>query len=513
MCQRYIKISAVLVSVGLLLAGGAAQANAQAADDFPPTFVDVSLSTTPCAGPTAWVYGASTCLRETEVVYICATILDQDWDDTTGSETEDDQGLVITMLSDWLPYSRSGVTYGPEPPAVPTDRAGGEGGDYYFFSGPASGVTTDVQLAFFVPQFNGANQARLRGQIDYDVLWRVTIGVQNGGPDSLPTDEDPVIRTSFFVCAVENSSLAPGNPPPNADAGPDQTVALDPTTGQARVKLDGTRTFDGSNIGFSPDSAEVFSKDILHYTWEWVSGPARVEPVEDNDGEPATMWVYLTQASTTTPYVYRLLVDDGVNALPSTDTVNVWVRTFKPMNRAPRAVILAPDGTVATVDDPIQVQVGEQVVLQANTDNADPDQDALLFRWRQTNEVGGDLESDQIMAGFQPVSGVNTDKSEWRALQAGKYFFRLLVIDQPEKRDAVLAGSSKSSTAECCVEVVAASGIAKVAAPEASTENGTLSADDDSSLTLPFALPQCGVGLAPLALVPLALGLMRSRRR
>lgn len=487
----------------LAVALGAGLAPAQS-NESPPDIIAEFLSTTPCATPTPWVFGADRCLLEGDVLYICLTVQDVDWaeSDTGGG---DDEGIIATSVSFWNPYFANNILYGPEPPAVTTDRAGALEGDFYFFTRPGTGITRDIQIPFRVPQFQGTNQARLRGEIDYDVAWTSIVCVRNGTPDQATTDADtPVICTSNLICAIENPGLSAPNPRPTADAGRDQVVALSALTNSVTVRLDGSRTFDGSNVGFDPQSAEIFAKDTLQYTWEWVSGPVRVDPAPDNDGNPATFSVTLTVPTPdNNPYVFRLLVQDGQNSVPSSDSVQVWVRTALPLQRAPRAQIAGPTESV---------QVGATITLDASgsTDPDTGDTANLLFRWRQTNEVGGDLASDQVLSGLQPMSGLRAAVAQWRAVAPGDYYFRVLVTDQPQLRDPVLEGQALSSAATYAVRVVNAgadSGQAREVQNDAQQTSG------DLFTALPLS-GLCGVGLVPLGLLPLAaLPLLRRYMR
>ena len=107
------------------------------------------------------------------------------------------------------------------------------------------------------------------------------------------------------------------------------------------IILDGSRTFDSFNQGFDVGSEDVFEKDDLSFTWEWISGPTRVNPVQTDEGDP-TATVFLTVADPNEPYVYRLTVDDNVNALPSTDSVAITVVEELEDKNPPVAVIEGP---------------------------------------------------------------------------------------------------------------------------------------------------------------------------
>jgi len=492
-------------ALGVLMVGMMAGAALGQGQQVPPIVIQARIARDSCSDPNdSWNYPGDACILEGQTLYLCLTVIDPDWETTGDPNSQQEQqreGVGVTVQSLWEPYIRNGVRYGPEPPPVPTDAAGVIAGDFYYFPPPVSGITLSFAVPFQAPDFNGVNQARLRGLIDYDVLWQVlvrayNVQVQSGGEPSTLTG--PSTGVTFTICAVENPALVPGsNSGPVADAGPDQTVALDAVTGQVTVRLDGRRSFDPWNIGFNPASPNVFYKDTLRYTWEWVSGPVRVEPEDDDDGDPATWQVTLEVPTTAeNPYVFQLTVDDGVNALPSIDTVRVWVRTALPENLAPRAKISGPT---------TPVPVGGLITLDGSL-STDPDGDQLLYYWRQTNEIGGPLATDQIQTGFQPVSGVNSAVSTWRAITAGTYYFRLLVIDQPALRDPVLAGRELSSVAMTSVVVstTATSGAQASSVREDQTAETAAPATDSG---------WCGRGLFPLAFVPVVLWFLRSRYR
>jgi hypothetical protein len=484
--------------LGVLLAAGCAAAWAQnGGDQNPPAFTNILLSTTPCSAPTPWDL-SHTCIEELDLLFVCATVFDRDWiqdPNNTSQSGNQKEGVAITMQSFWDQFIFQGLAYGPEPPPVVTDRAGAFDLDFYFVPPPTTGSSLLVQLVFLVPKFSGPNQARLRGLIDYDVLWDVQLRVWNAGATDTSIDTTkPSAGAFFFVCGISNPRLAQGNPPPNAEAGVDQTVAISPQTGQVTVTLDAERTFDGSNIGFSPLSTNVIDRDTLQFTWEWISGPVRVDPVEDNDGNPATSQVTFDVPTTPdNPYVYRLLVEDGVNAIPSADLTHIFVRATPLINRAPHAVIVGPTAAVA---------VGGTIRLDGST-STDPDGDQLTYQWQQTNEVGDPLAADQVLTGFQPASGVNSAVSTWQAITTGRFFFRLLVTDQPQLRDAVLAGQQLTSATMVAVDVTATATAG--AQSSAQSDNGS------GAPALPFA--PCGSGMLPVAVVPLALLMLRGRWR
>jgi hypothetical protein len=346
-------------------------------------------------------------------------------------------------------------------------------------------------LSWTIPDFNGANQARLRGLIDYDVQWFIRIGVWDS---ESATDEDPVSRIGFFLKAIENlARRARNNPPPVADAGGDTVVA----TG-ATVILDGRGSFDGTNVGFDAQDPNVFEKDTLRYTWEWVSGPERVDPEPFDDGDPATDQVTLELISQSSdPYVYRLVVEDFVNpTYPiSINTTRIHVRASLPGNIAPLASVVGPSGAVT---------VGSTVTLDASG-STDPDGDLLNYLWQRTNELGGELEGDQIREDFQPIFGRESEVATWQALTPGRYYFRLTVTDRPILRDLTLEGQQLTDTASLSIEVIEPSASGQTA--------GIQTGDGFGQLSPMLPAGACGAGLMPLAVVPLVLCFARGRRQ
>ncbi len=500
--MNQVRNAAVVTALTALLYGGAEWLYAQGGQN-PPTFVSVQLSTTPCSAPTPWVAFVDPCLVEAQRLFVCLQIQDLDFN-SSQNQTNENQVLLLTMESTWLPFVYNGILYGPEPPPVPTDRTGrfkiiGEGtptDDYYTGLPPAEGNIAAVELQFFVPEFNGRSQAHLRGLIDYDVLWEVRLTVRN----EQTTSQDFVPDTRrFFVCAVENPNLVSGNPPPFADAGGDQLVPVGDT-----VKLDGSRSFDQSNIGFSPFDPETFDKDKLLYTWEWVDGPERVDPQPDPTAPPDLapgQWpialVTLEVANTAEKpyYVYRLLVDDGVNTPPSTDVVQIRMVPAVRENRAPHAVISDANGAVVS-GQVVAVRVGDQVQLSAQL-STDPDNDPLTYRWRQTNEVGGVLMPDEVLREFQPLDGIAARDISWVATEVGTYYFSLLVADQPPQ------GLNRlSAKAAVTVDVAEAATAGQIAGRTSGQSPPPAASDELPTVTeQPTASAACGGG----ALLPMIL--------
>jgi hypothetical protein len=366
-----------------------------------------------------------------------------------------------------------------------------------------------LSFAVQIPRFQGVNQDRLRGLIDYDVAYNVQVRVAD---TESPDENTHAWGTLIFpLRAVEATNLAAPNPPPVADAGGDQTVQV----GTA-VKLDGSKSFDASNAGFDPFDPNVFQKDILHYTWEWVDGPEQVDPQPDPDAPPglaAGTWpiavVTLEVANTADKpfYIYRLLVDDGINSPPSSAETRILVIPAVRENRAPSAVISDANGAVVS-GQVVSVRVGDPIQLSAQL-STDPDDDALAYHWRQTNALGGALAPDEVQRGFQPLNGVEARDLSWVATEVGTFYFSLLVNDVPP------AGlDSLSATASVTIDVAEGATAGEVTG-RASGAAGAPATDGQSGASGTTAAPTaCGGGsVLPLALIPAGLWLMRGRRR
>lgn len=377
--------------------------------------------------------------EEFDIVTATLRVVDLDWVPPEDPNQEADyEGVFVRFTASsnlwWVP------------PAAPPIRqasteffgvAEGEG-----FAPPPSereNLFVDVPIVFQIPEFLGRNQLRLRGQIPFDCEWLAIFAVSNeedpqlddeteqeeeelirlpGFIGSLPQCGGPIFCTlgpppfgPYWVRAIESPALAPSNPPGFADAGPDRTVL--PNT---VVKLDGSRSFDSSNIGFDPnDDVNIFEKDKLTFTWEWISGPERVDPVQSSPRDPVATVVFTRLGE----YVYRLTVSDNVNAPPSQDSVTISVVERLPANRGPRARISGPPGDIL---------IGTIVTLDG-TGSTDPDGDELTYRWEQTNELGGPLDPNDLRRLFQPVSGLTSGRLSWQAVREGTFYFRLTVSD------------------------------------------------------------------------------------
>lgn len=350
--------------------------------------------------------------EELDIVEVVVRITDADWvppEDQNQTADYEETFLRFTVFSN-LRYAP------PEPPPVPQ-------ASFRFF--PEEGfrppgterdnLFVDVPITFQIPEFLGTNRLRHRGVIDFDCEWIAIFAVSNEqDPEDAGEGACPprtVYCAEYPVRAVESPSLAPPNPRPFADAGPDRAVLP-----KIPVKLDGGRTFDSYNFGFDPnDDLDTFVKDKLTFTWEWISGPERVDPVQTGPRDPVATVVFTRLGD----YVYRLSVSDNVNAPPSQDSVTLSVVAKLPDNRGPRARILGPPGDIL---------LGTVVTLDGSA-STDPDGDDLTYRWEQTNELGGPLDPNDLRRLFQPVSGLTARRLTWQAVRAGRFYFRLTVSD------------------------------------------------------------------------------------
>jgi hypothetical protein len=387
-----------------------------------------------------------------------------------------DGGIFVQLQCLWWPYPSSPA---PEPPTVdgsgPPFRA-----PWYTFIGTG---TATLVLYLQIPEWPGANQARLRGEIDWDVRWQVSVALCS---QEEPAEDTPISVWYFPLYAVEQEAFSVGNPPPFADAGADQLVLAG-----VQVLLDGSRTFDAYNVGFDISDENVFAKDDLSFTWEWISGPVRVAPTQ-TDASDAIATVTLDVPNDPDDpsdfYEYRLLVDDNVNPLPSTDSVRIFVRESLDTPHPPRAVIEGPANAQL---------VGSIVTLiSRSTDPDDPDGSGLEYRWQQTDELGDPLDPRYLQDAFLPLSGMTEKILTWQAVRAGTFYFRLLVDD-----------GYFCSSARFSVEVIdAAVGGASVVADDGSNDAPAAGQDQTGSAL-------CGAGILPLAALPLALCAIRRRRR
>jgi hypothetical protein len=414
--------------------------------------------------------------KELDIVIVELIVFDQELADPNSTST--------TALDFFYQVHAFAATVGPpEPPPLYGATTGYVSRGTPPAADPNFGPgTVDIVIVLQIPEFSGVNQRRLQGDIPYDVGWTVEASVAK---TDTPTDAARGVII-FPLFAIENATLRPPNPPPIADAGSNQAVPAGST-----VILDGSRSFDSANLGFDPLDPNIFEKDTLRYTWEWLSGPEEVDPVPD-PADPANARVTLITVTTPdNPYVYRLLVSDEVNALPASAIVHIFVQSSIPVNHAPRAAITSPAGPVT---------VGNLVQLSGLA-SFDPDGNPLTYRWRQTNSIGGDLLPDEIQKNFQPLNGVTSAVASWRTTAAGTYYFTLVVTDP---------SGLANSAGPVAVNVVAAA-VAGASQANSPAQNRDVYIPPPAETTP--ASTGCGAGgLFPLALLPGLLWVMRGRR-
>lgn len=499
-----MKRTGIACVLGLFLVlSGIPATQAQDEGNAPPVITNVTWEIEEYVGASGSLYlylnpvafdPDSDLASERDILIATLTITDADW--TGAADDTDQEPVFIRQRAYWFPL----VDYpSPEPgPFLECDRLfQPREGDGF---APGVGQTTlTISLEFTIPEWVGKNQARLRGDVTWDVRWLVELGVSNNQD---PDCQDSASANAFvpggcgadvtfdyqLLYAVANSVLdTGGNPPAFADAGIDMVVAAGTT-----VELDGSQTYDGYNIGFDALDPNVFEKDRIEYSWEWITGPEPVEPkYPDPTNKPAVAEVTLNAVGT---YTYRLTVDDGVNSLPTTDTVTVEVVSTIPENRAPTATIVGPTAAVL---------VG-QVLMLDGTVSSDPDGDELTFRWRQTDELGGNLTIEDATRLFQPLGGLEAPISAWQATQEGTYYFRLIVTDP--------SGMMDTKTTSVLVMEAGTAGvtISQDSADEKTSGDGGNLGDDGMQQP---ATAACGGSLLPLAALPVMLSLMRGRKR
>lgn len=117
--------------------------------------------------------------NERDFIRVTVTIVDPDW---TGEEGGDDE-VFVRQIGVWIPYDGY---LNPEPPPVPGNHDAFQPEEGEGLSPPEGGTQIDYRFDLQVPEFEGKNQARLRGLIDYDVRWLMQFVVSNS--------EDPGIR-------------------------------------------------------------------------------------------------------------------------------------------------------------------------------------------------------------------------------------------------------------------------------------------------------------------------------
>ncbi len=206
-----------------------------------------------------------------------------------------------------------------------------------------------------------------------------------------------VLNCTLPRCAILPDSCVE-NTPPEADAGPDQTVPLGETV-----------TLDGS------DSTDI-DGDPLTFSWSFLSTPPGSSAVISDPGE--VMPTFIVDVSGT--YVIELVVDDGTD--DDADTVEIDT-----LNSAPVADA-GPDQTV---------RVGDLVQLDGSG-SFDPDGDPLTYDWTLTDAPD---DSSAVLSDATVVDPT------FVADASGTYTVSLIVDDgfQGSNVDIVLVATENSA--------------------------------------------------------------------
>lgn len=431
---------------------------------------------------------------ELDYVVIHTTIIDPDWlppdpnNQQQNSDTVYLAFLAVPILTGYPPDA---------PPIVETDP----NFDITISAGTPAGVPVD--LGFYIPQFSEASQLRLRGcnatGIPFDVAWYMVIGAANSQCAPLtsltaqPT-QDCIYTINFGeVGAIKNGLTQ--DPPPQAfaNAGSDQTVVKNTT-----VTLDASRTFASYNIGFDPNNPNVILKNPIAFTWDWISGPVKVVPDQTSQTSPLAT-VILPQAGT---YVYRVTADNLASSdLPTQDSVTITVLDSLPVNNPPTAVIVGPANAIP---------IGAIIKLDGSQ-SFDPENGSLTYRWRQTNEIGGEVDPNDLGKVFQPLSGVDQAVTTWQAVAAGTFYFRLNVDDgtylSTTRFTITVFDPNTLSAAHATASDLGGSTL-----PTTGNQSTTTDSGDGATKTGLSGFALCGSGLT-FALGPSMLVLLTLRRR
>ena len=208
---------------------------------------------------------------------------------------------------------------------------------------------------------------------------------------------------SFFGCDSDQSKPTGefANTAPQADAGPDQSVATGTT-----VTLDGSGSSDSDG-------------DLLAYTWTFISRPGSSGSVFSNLHSAAPTFV----PDQTGTYVIQLVVSDGeTNSSPNTMTVTA---TAASQNLPP----------VANAGPDQNVTIGTAVVLDG-TASFDVNGDALTYTWSLLSKPDASSAVLSSAAAMSPQFTADID---------GSYEIQLIVndgnADSPADTVTVVAAS------------------------------------------------------------------------
>lgn len=375
---------------------------------------------------------------------------------------------------------------------------------------------------------------------DYDTLVEILITL--GNVES-PSDEDPrtLVRylqaknpgnpasfvaidpndpTTFDlispVIAARFDSRTTSNGPAFADAGPDQTVIPGAIT-----ILDASDTFDGTNVGFDVDVPLTFAEDVISYSWEWIDGPTRLTPVQDDIFDPTATLAIPPALFTTDPngsdeYTFRVTVSDNYNALTTSDTVKVVVQPA--IENLPPLLVLERVNPLTT-----EVLRNETVIISA-AGSVDLNSPAypreLSYFWTQVDELGAPLTSADASTLVLPLDGVDTPTISFQALRLGEFFFRVTISDGEllatdtigivVTDQAVQVNGRIRRLGDMIVTSDVADGANDVSLMTGSSSDESVPEAQTYTPASPTAL--CGFGLMPLLVVPISLWLMRRPR-
>ena len=435
--------------------------------------------------------------KEFDAIEVVIKITDPDWSiefpDDGGELQFEVETFYSRALSSWDPL----LGESPTPAPIPWVGAFIETAPVGLVQepGPAGPIPTALATfgPFFIPDFIGPTQQNLRDPDQPDGAWTLFF--------DLADDQDAEVftRSSLSFVVFANELNQPSNPGPRAEAGADQRVLINST-----VTLDASRSFDGYNVGFDPTLPNIFDGDTLTYTWDFVSGPAVVNPIQSDPSSP-TATVTLNDPSDAdpdnlVPYVFRVTASDNQSPTSTSDTVEILVFTEMPPNEPPSATI--------TVVTPTPL-VGDQVVLSA-LGSTDPEVGELTYLWQQTDELGNPIGPEDLDAFFQPLSDVESPTVDWVATRAGTFYFRVLVTDDGGLTDTAFVSITVLDPNSVLGQraIQARAGTLDIRNLTQADGAGDAAADPE-----PLAVPVCGGSLLPLMIVPFVLPLMRPRRQ
>ncbi|MEE8271989.1 MAG: PKD domain-containing protein, partial [Alphaproteobacteria bacterium] len=246
-------------------------------------------------------------------------------------------------------------------------------------------------------------------------------GIGERGHETAKGGDDGQLVGSTLI----SSALAQGSPPPVADAGFDETFAVD-----AKVTLDGSRTTD-------PEG------ELLAFSWSLVSAPA-------NSGaalsEPTTVKPTFT-VDQPGDYVFELIVTAGPRT-SAPDSV-----TISTVNSAPVAAA-GPDQAIATV----------QTVELDGSASSDIDGDGLSYAWSLISAPAGSAAT---------FSDASAARPSFFADLAGTYVAQLIVDDGtvPSAADQVtISTANVAPVADAGPDLTAAEGQTVELEPGRSTD-------------------------------------------